>query len=113
MLHWAAEVVKFPHIRRLSHTEHIVQSLPDLLSVLTFKGTVKVHGANIGVIQERPNGPILVQSRNLLMVQKHSCGSAAFVATRDADFVSTDAASTTAAAAGPVPLLGQIAGGGV
>lgn len=77
----------FPHIGRLVHLERELPYFPALPDVLTFDGTVKLHGTNLGVVQENPGAPILVQSRNRFITpDADNAGAAAFVRDREAAF---------------------------
>lgn len=88
------EFVPFPKIGRLCHAADSCKYYRDLPDVLTYEGTVKLHGTNTAVVQDAPGGPIAVQSRNKFIAPNEpgrpktdNCGSAAFVMARDADFL--------------------------
>lgn len=82
------EFVPFPKIGRLCHAADSCKYYGELPDVLTYEGTVKLHGTNLAVVQEVPDGPIAVQSRNRFVTPvADNCGSAAFVMARESDFL--------------------------
>jgi hypothetical protein len=87
------EFVPFPKIGRLCHAVDSCKYYRDLPDVLTYEGTVKLHGTNTAVVQDSPDGPIAVQSRNKFIEpnvpgrpKTDNCGSAAFVVARESEF---------------------------
>jgi RNA ligase len=82
------EFVPFPKIGRLCHAADAYKYYGELPDVLTYEGTVKLHGTNLAVVQDTPDGPIAVQSRNRFITPTaDNCGSAAFVTTRESEFL--------------------------
>lgn len=82
------EFVPFPKIGRLCHAADSCKYFGELPDVLTYEGTVKLHGTNLAVVQEVPDGPIAVQSRNRFITPAaDNGGSAAFVMARESDFL--------------------------
>ena len=87
------EFVPFPKIGRLCHAVDSCKYYRDLPDVLTYEGTVKLHGTNTAVVQDSPDGSIAVQSRNKFIEpnvpcrpKTDNCGSAAFVMARESEF---------------------------
>lgn len=81
------EFVPFPKIGRLCHAADAFKYYRDLPDVLTYEGTVKLHGTNIAVVQDASGGPIAVQSRNRFITPEgDNCRSAAFVMARESEF---------------------------
>jgi hypothetical protein len=82
------QFVPFPKIGRLCHAVESCKYYGELPDNLTYEGTVKLHGTNLAVVQEAPDGPIAVQSRNRFITPlADNCGSAAFVMARESDFL--------------------------
>lgn len=74
----------FPSIEQFRHTVKIVRdrcsfdNLP--LPVITFKGTVKLHGTNAGVVKDLDTGEMWAQSREQLITpEQDNAGFARFV----------------------------------
>lgn len=74
------EHTKFPSVRHLRHVVTDIPYFPALPQELSFEGTVKLHGTNLGIVEGRAGAPLQVQSRNRMLTQdSDNMGSWAFV----------------------------------
>lgn len=73
-------IQRFPKISRLSHVVKRLPSQKNLPEIVTFTGTVKLHGTNIGFSQEDEGSEIRVQSRNRYLSKEFdNAGSCVFL----------------------------------
>ena len=107
----------FPHIGQLRHLCKTLNHDEALhpTEVMTYRGTVKLHGTNAAVLQSAPGESIMMQSRNRLIDK--SCdnfGFAVFVEQRAEVFMKIfQKIRDTTEAEGSIHLFGEFAGQGV
>ena len=136
-----AGFVKFPSIEKF---RHLLKSIPRVFrapsrapapATLTFRGTVKLHGTNAGVVKRYPGGALTIQSRNRViaridvdeegnasanaeLVGLDNAGCRAFLLQRDPAGIVGRVEAALAAAGRPPPaeyvaVFGEFCGSGV
>lgn len=107
----------FPSVRHLRHVVTDFPYFPALPPTLSFHGTVKLHGTNLGIVQDRADAPLQVQSRSRVLTREaDNFGSWAFVHERLASFQSWFDRIRVELKVPPdssVQLFGELAGRGI
>jgi hypothetical protein len=108
-------MIKYPSIIQLrgvvKNVIHTAQTRNEELPVITFKGTVKLHGTNASVVLY-PDGELVAQSRNrVLELTSDNAGWAAFVHKNRQEFI--DYLSSYSDNSVPVGIYGEWCGGSI
>ena len=120
---------KFPSIEKF---RHLLESIPRVFSAraptsLTFRGTVKLHGTNAGIVKWYKSGVTTIQSRNRVLASRNgewtslgadNAGSRAFLMERDPDDLIKLVERALEASGRPPPsdhlaVFGELCGGNV